>query len=102
MQIRPTGSQGQDYQQQGQPWQQSTSAKPPTVITTKDLDYLKDGMSWLLLAAKKCAHFANECQDPQVKQLIDRIGQTHQRNYNTLLSHCQSPYNTNVSQTGWL
>jgi hypothetical protein len=81
--------------------QQPVMAKPPAVITAKDLDYLKDGMSWLLLATKKCAHFANECQDQEVKQLLNQIGQTHQGNYNTLLAHCQTQNNnTAMSQVG--
>ncbi len=101
MPIGYPSQQGQ-RQQQGMPVQQPVMSKGPVVITTKDLDYLKDEMSWLLVATKKCAHFANECQDPQVKQLIDRIGKTHQQHYNTLLSHCQNPNVTNVSQTGWL
>ncbi len=85
--------------QQGQN-QQPIMAKPPTVITSKDLSYLKDGMSWLLLATKKCAHFANECQDQEVKQLIDQIGQIHQKHYNTLLTHCQTQNNSVMNQLG--
>lgn len=63
---------------------------PPEVITTKDLLYLKDALSWLLLAMKKCAHFAQETADPQVKQAIDQTGQMHQRHYNMLLRHLQT------------
>lgn len=62
---------------------------PPRVITTKDLAYLKDQMSWELLAMKKCAHYASECRDPEVKSFIERIGQMHQRHYQQLLRHCQ-------------
>jgi hypothetical protein len=78
--------------------QQPIMVKPPAVITTKDLSYLKDAMSWLLLATKKYAHFANECQDQEVKQLINQIGQLHQRHYNTLLAHCQTQNNTAMTQ----
>jgi hypothetical protein len=80
--------------QQAQNQQQPVMAKPPAVITTKDLSYLKDAMSWLLLATKKYAHFANECQDQEVKQLLNQVGQTHQRHYNTLLAHCQTQNST--------
>ncbi|MCL6637228.1 MAG: hypothetical protein K6T26_04685 [Alicyclobacillus sp.] len=62
---------------------------PPRVITTKDCSYLKDQLSWLLAAAKKCAHFAQECTDPDVANAIHRIGQMHQRQYQRLLSHLQ-------------
>lgn len=63
---------------------------PPRVITTKDLSYLKDQMSWELLAMKKCAHYAQECTDPDVKSFIERIGQMHQRHYQQLLRHCKT------------
>ncbi|MCL6632047.1 MAG: hypothetical protein K6T63_05375 [Alicyclobacillus herbarius] len=66
---------------------------PPAVITTKDLLYLKDAMSWELLAAKKCYHFANECTDAKVAQAIHRAGQMHIQHYQKLLAHCQSAEN---------
>ncbi|WP_407926889.1 spore coat protein [Capillibacterium thermochitinicola] len=31
---------------------------PPDIITDKDLSYLKDALSWELLAMKKCSHWA--------------------------------------------
>ncbi|MBX5437287.1 MAG: hypothetical protein IRZ33_08720 [Alicyclobacillaceae bacterium] len=68
---------------------QPAMAEPPAVITVKDLSYLKDAMSWLLLAAKKCRHYAQECSDPAVAQIIDQIGRLHQRHYQLLLKHCQ-------------
>lgn len=75
--------------------QQPIMMTPPSVITGKDLLYLKDGMSWLLDAMKKCSHFAGEVQDPQIKQAMNQIGQLHQRHYNLLLKHCQ---NNNTQQ----
>ncbi|MFM1653145.1 hypothetical protein ACI7RC_13700 [Brevibacillus sp. B_LB10_24] len=76
----------------GQPQQQQQPMMmtPPAVVTTKDLAYLKDAMSWTLLAMKKCAHFAKECTDPQIGQAIDRAGQMHLRHYNLLLKHCKN------------
>lgn len=59
-------------------------------ISSKDLNYLTDELSWELLAMKKCHHFAQECQDPQIAQTIERIGQMHQRHYETLLAQLQS------------
>lgn len=64
-----------------------TMSTVPQIISTKDIQYAKDQLSWLLLAAKKCAHFANESQDPSVRQAIERIGQMHQRHYTQLLAH---------------
>ncbi|ERI07680.1 hypothetical protein [Aneurinibacillus aneurinilyticus] len=78
--------------------QQPAMMTPPTVITVKDTYYVKDQMSWLLVAMKKCSHYAQECTDPKVKQIIDRAGQMHQRHYNTLLQHCQND-NTSAMNT---
>ena len=63
---------------------------PPQVITTKDSQYLKDQLSWELLAMKKCRHFAQECSDLEIRQLIDKAGQMHQKHYMLLLKHLQN------------
>lgn len=63
---------------------------PPNVMTTKDTAYLKDQLSWLLLAMKKCSHFANECSDPEIGQAITKAGQMHERHYKLLLKHLQT------------
>lgn len=62
---------------------------PPRVITTKDSLYLKDAMSWELTAFKKFRFFAQQAQDPQIKEALDRAGQMHQRHYQKLLTHLQ-------------
>jgi hypothetical protein len=90
--------QGQNQQQQGQSQQQQQQQQMKQQIqqqyqgqysqlSTKDFNYLKDHMSWELLAMKKCAHYAAECQDMQVSSLINQVGQMHARHYNTLLSY---------------
>ncbi len=63
---------------------------PPTVITTKDLLYVKDAMSWQLIAMKKCKFYADQVKDPRVKQAIDKAGQIHQRHYQVLLGHTKN------------
>ncbi|WP_425452236.1 hypothetical protein [Paenibacillus sambharensis] len=62
----------------------------PQVITTKDYLYLKDQLSWELLAMKKCSHFAKECSDPEIAAAIDRVGQMHLRHYEMLLKHLKN------------
>lgn len=79
----------QQQQNQGQQ-QQPVMMQPPNVITTKDCLYLKDQLSWELVAMKKCHHFAQECQDQEIRQAIDRAGQMHQRHYQLLLKHLQN------------
>lgn len=85
---------GQQQQQSGQQQQQQMKQQIQqqyqgqySQLSTKDFNYLKDHMSWELLAAKKCAHFAGECQDPQIAQLINQVGQMHERHFNTLLQY---------------
>jgi len=63
--------------------------EPPMVLSTKDHLYLKDAMSWLLTAIKKCRHFAQECNDSDVKQVLDKTGRMHQMHYQMLLNHLQ-------------
>lgn len=75
--------------------QQPLMMEPPQVITTKDLLYLKDQLSWQLNAMKKCSHFSLECTDPDVKQALDTAGKMHLRHYQRLLTHCQ---NNNTQQ----
>lgn len=60
---------------------------PPRVITTKDLLYIKDALSWELIAFKKFHYYAQQTADPQIKQALDKAGQMHQRHYQKLLSH---------------
>jgi hypothetical protein len=70
--------------------QQPTFTQPPQVITTKDCLYLRDQLSWELLAMKKCSHFAKECQDSEIREAIDQAGQMHLRHYQLLLKHLQN------------
>lgn len=85
----------QQNQQQGQ---QPLMMQPPDVITSKDLLYLKDQLSWQLNAMKKCAHYAQECQDQRVKQAIEKAGQMHQRHYEKLLPHLQTNNQSKMAQ----
>jgi hypothetical protein len=103
-QNQQQGMQGQNQaqalsqmQQQNQIQQQAVMQTPPQVITAKDLSYLKDEMSWELIAMKKCAHYAQECTDPEVRASIENIGKMHERHYNLLLQQCQpTPANTSA------
>lgn len=72
--------------------------QPPNVITTKDLAYLTDAMSWELLAMKKCRQYASFCTDPELQQMIDGVGQMHQKHYNKLLQYVQSNPNQKYLQ----
>jgi hypothetical protein len=67
---------------------------PPRAITTKDMLYIKDALSWELLAFKKFHFMANLLQNPQLKEALNKAGQMHQNHYQRLLTHLQVDNNT--------
>jgi hypothetical protein len=67
---------------------------PPRAITTKDILYIKDALSWELLAFKKFNFMANQLQNPQLKEALNKAGQMHQNHYQRLLTHLQVDNNT--------
>lgn len=67
--------------------QQGIMPQPPGIMSTKDALYIKDMMSWNLLAAKKAHFFAQQCQDAELKAEADKVGQMHTRHYQKLLNH---------------
>lgn len=71
------------------PQQQVPIPVPPRIISTKDCAYLKDALSWELLAFKKFHFYAQQVQDPQIRQAMDKAGRMHQRHYQQLLKHLE-------------
>ncbi len=71
------------------PFTQAPIPQPPRIITSKDLSYLKDALSWELDAFKKLHFFAQQATDPEVKQCLDKAGRMHQQHYQKLLTHLQ-------------
>jgi len=67
---------------------QTTSNR--NVLTDKELHYVKDFLSWELLAMKKCSEAASHCTDRQIQNAIYEAGRKHQQHYDTLLSHLQT------------
>jgi len=59
------------------------------LLTDKELLYVKDFLSWELLAIKRFSEIAGACQDANLRTLIDSVGKRHQAHYNKLLSHLQ-------------
>ena len=70
--------------------QQAIMPEPPAVITTKDQLYISDMLSWNLLAMKKAHFFAQQCQDQEIKQVLEKAGNMHQRHYEKILGHLQT------------
>lgn len=55
-------------------------------LSSKELNYVKDHLSWELLMAKKYNDYSQQVTDPQLQQTIEDIGKKHQSNYNKLLN----------------
>jgi hypothetical protein len=63
------------------------SQQQMTPLTEKDLLYMKDMMSWELVAAKKAYQYAHQTMEPESKQLMFQIAQKHQQNVDRVLQH---------------
>lgn len=70
--------------------QNTTTTDNRNLIADKELHYLKDYLSWELLAMKKCSDTASQVQDPEMAQMVRQIGQKHQEHYNTILNQLKS------------
>lgn len=76
-------------QQQQQQQSNTNTTSDRNLLSDKELYYLKDFMSWELLAMKKCEHAAGSTQDPEIQAKIKEIGRNHVQHYDTLLKHLQ-------------
>lgn len=54
------------------------------MFTDKEFNYLKDHLSWELLAVKKYHMYADHMMDPGLKALAHDLGQKHQNRYQRL------------------
>lgn len=92
-QNQPMSSQPIHAQQAGAQAAQGVMNQPPTMVSTKDLLYLTDMLSWNLNAAKKAHFFAQQCTIPEIKAAIDNACKMHERHYEKILSHLNRPQN---------
>jgi len=58
-----------------------------TGLSVKELNYVKDILSWELLAMKKCADAAKACEVQDIKDIINDTGKKHLQHFNQVLSH---------------
>ncbi|WP_251550587.1 ferritin-like domain-containing protein [Neobacillus muris] len=70
---------------------------PPQAITTKDILYLKDALSWELLAFKKFHFMATQVSNEEIKQALDQAGKMHQDHFQRILTHLQVNNNEAMS-----
>jgi hypothetical protein len=64
---------------------QTSTITDRQVITDKELNYVKDFLSWELLAMKKCNDAANQCTDSSIQTMIRQAGQKHKQHYQSIL-----------------
>lgn len=56
-------------------------------LSTKEVNYIKDILSWELLSTKKCFQYANQEMDPKNQKIFFDTATMHQQNYLTLLNY---------------
>jgi hypothetical protein len=68
-------------------------------LSTKEVNYLKDLMSWELLSAKKCFQFYNQETNESRKNLYYDSVSVHQQNFLSLLNYVDKTANQLGGQT---
>lgn len=58
-------------------------------LSTKEVNYIKDMLSWELLATKKCFQYVNQEMNPARKSLFFDTQNMHQQNYVNLLNYLE-------------
>ena len=59
--------------------------KVPPMISSKDLDFIKDMLNWNFIACKKANHYLEYVQDEEVKTAIKEAADMHAEHYNYIL-----------------
>ena len=59
--------------------------KVPTIISTKDLDYLEDMFNWNYLAYKKMVNSIDMINNLEIEETIEKAGDTFKENMNIIL-----------------
>lgn len=67
-------------------------------LSTKEVNYIKDLMSWELLTAKKCFLSYNQETEQTRKQLYFETASAHQQNYLSLLNYANKIANQQGGQ----
>lgn len=57
----------------------------PNIISTKDLSYIKDMLSWNLVMAKKSKEYLKLVGDKDVKERLKKVNEVHKSHYEMLL-----------------
>jgi len=66
-----------------------TTTADRNLLSDKEFNYVKDFLSWELLAMKKYKDTAQNCQDQDIVNLANQHGLQHQQRYENLLTFLQ-------------
>lgn len=66
-------------------------------LSTKEVNYIKDILSWELLTIKKCYQYAHQEMNPARQKIFFDTENIHQQNYLDLLNYLNQ---TNQKQGG--
>lgn len=67
-------------------------------LSTKEVNYIKDVLSWELLSAKKCYQYANQETDQARQKIFYDTAALHQQNYLNVLNYVDQIINTQGGQ----
>ena len=67
-------------------------------LSTKEVNYIKDLLSWELLTTKKCFHYANQETNPARQKIFFDTANLHQQNYLDLLNYADQISNNQGGQ----
>lgn len=56
-------------------------------LTNKELNYLEDNLNHEMLLVKKFRAYADQCQDPTLKQTCNKIADKHAGHFDILLHY---------------
>lgn len=57
----------------------------PNIISTKDLDYIKDMLKWNFVLVKKANFFMEVIADEDAKKLIEKVIKVHKSQYEKIM-----------------
>lgn len=67
-------------------------------LSTKEVNYIKDLLSWELLTIKKCFQYSNQEANPARKKIYADAVNIHQQNYLSLLNYTNQIINKQGGQ----
>ncbi len=58
----------------------------PNIISTKDLDYIKDMLNWNFVLVKKTSYYLNNVNNGESKKLLEKIIKVHTLQYEKIMN----------------